>query len=64
MIPLVAGLFVIVEAMTNTGPQRLAANALEQMRSWKPLASAMSAAFEVARISNVMNNLPSGLIAG
>ncbi len=64
VIPLVAGLFVIVEGMTNAGAQRFAVNALEQMRFWKPLASGMSAAFGVALISNIMNNLPSGLIAG
>ena len=64
VIPLVAGLFVIVEGMTNAGAQRFAVNALEHMRSWKPLASGMSAAFGVALLSNVMNNLPSGLIAG
>ncbi len=64
VIPLVAGLFVIVEGMTNAGAQRFAVNALEQMRSWEPLASVMSTAFGVALVSNVMNNLPSGLIAG
>lgn len=64
VIPLVAGLFVIVEGMTNAGAQRFAVNALEQMQSWNPLASGMSAAFGVALVSNIMNNLPSGLIAG
>jgi arsenical pump membrane protein len=64
VIPLVAGLFVIVEGMTNAGAQRFAVNALERMESWNPFASGMSAAFGVALISNIMNNLPSGLIAG
>ncbi len=64
VLPLVAGLFVIVEGMTNAGAQRFAVNALERMQSWNPLASGMSAAFGVALISNIMNNLPSGLIAG
>lgn len=64
VIPLVAGLFVIVDGMTNAGAQQFAVSALEQMQSWNPLASGMSAAFGVALISNIMNNLPSGLIAG
>ncbi|MBV8867403.1 MAG: hypothetical protein JO210_18545 [Acidobacteriaceae bacterium] len=64
VIPLVTGLFVIVEGMTNAGAQQLAMKALQEMRSWRPLASGMSAAFGVALLSNVLNNLPSGLIAG
>jgi arsenical pump membrane protein len=58
VIPLVAGLFVIVEALNTAGALSLAANALRAERS------AFASAFGAALLSNMMNNLPSGLIAG
>lgn len=64
VIPLVAGLFVIVEAINRAGAQHAAVNALEQMKGWSPLSAAMSSAFGIAVISNLMNNLPIGLIGG
>ncbi len=64
VIPLVAGLFVIVEALNGAGALPAAVNALQEMKTWPPLSAALSSAFGVAFISNAMNNLPSGLISG
>ena len=64
VIPLVAGLFVIVEAMNRAGALQTTASALEHMRNWNSLSAAMSAAFGIGLISNLMNNLPVGLIGG
>lgn len=58
VIPLVAGLFVIVEAVNKAGALQAATVAFQTERS--PVLSA----FGVALVSNLMNNLPSGLIAG
>jgi arsenical pump membrane protein len=61
---LVAGLFVIVEAMSQAGLLQVA----EQGIGWlvtKPHAVAdLSSAFGVAVISNLMNNLPVALASG
>ncbi len=64
VIPLVAGLFVIVEALNGAGALHAAVDVLEEMKTWPPLSAALSSAFGVAFISNAMNNLPSGLISG
>jgi arsenical pump membrane protein len=64
VLPLVAGLFVIVEAMNAGGALSAAVRALHEMKSWPPLAAAFSSGFGIALISNLMNNLPSGLISG
>jgi arsenical pump membrane protein len=64
IIPLVAGLFVIVEALNGAGALHGTVKALQAMKTWTPLSAAFSSAFGIALISNVMNNLPSGLISG
>jgi arsenical pump membrane protein len=64
VLPLVAGLFVVVEALRHAGAAALARQALDTLRNWPPVAGALAASFGVAAISNLMNNLPSGLIAG
>lgn len=64
VIPLVAGLFVVVEAMNGAGAQHLAVVALENLKTWPVLQGSLSAGFGVALISNMMNNLPSGLVSG
>ncbi|MBV9082366.1 MAG: arsenic transporter [Acidobacteriaceae bacterium] len=63
VIPLVAGLFVIVEALNGTGALHATVTALRDMKAWPMLSSAFASAFGVALISDVMNNLPSGLIS-
>ncbi|MCU1258426.1 MAG: Arsenic transporter [Bryobacterales bacterium] len=58
VLPLVAGLFVLVEALNGAGARAVSRQALEHA-----FASPLSAAFGVAILSNLMNNLPVGLIA-
>ena len=62
VLPLVAGLFVIVEALDATGGLRLFRNVLERLTEWTPVAAHLATAFGFAAISNLINNLPVGLI--
>lgn len=64
VIPLVAALFVIVAGINRAGALPAAVSALQTMKSWPAVRAALCAAFSVAALSNVLNNLPSGLIAG
>ena len=64
VLPLVAGLFVIVEAMNTAGALGAAVHALDTLKPWPPIAASLSSGFGIAVISNLMNNLPSGLISG
>lgn len=64
VIPLVAGLFVIIEALNGAGAQGLVVSALRELSSWPPAAAVLSSAFGLALLSNLMNNLPIGLIGG
>jgi arsenical pump membrane protein len=64
VLTLVAGLFVIVEAMNGAGALGEAVQSLQEMKNWPPLEAALSSGFGIALISNLMNNLPSGLISG
>ncbi len=61
---LVAGLFVLVSAVDETGLLRVLGRATAAASSWsKPLGLA-AAAFSTGVGSNLINNLPAGLIAG
>lgn len=62
VLPLVAGLFVLVEAMEGAGLLPAARAGLSSLASWPPLAAKLAAGFGFGLISNVMNNLPVGLI--
>jgi arsenical pump membrane protein len=62
VLPLVAGLFVIVEALDSAGGLQLAQNFLDKMTEWSPLAANLTTAFGIAVASNLINNLPVGLI--
>ncbi len=64
VIALVAGLFVIVEAMNGAGALGAVTRALQEMKAWRPLTAALTSGFGIALLSNLMNNLPSGLISG
>lgn len=64
VIPLVAGLFILVEAINRAGASQISQAALQAISSWKPVPAALTAAFGVGLGSNVINNLPLGLIAG
>ena len=62
VLPLVAGLFVLVGALEHAGALPLAVAALHRLATWSPTASATSAAFGVGLAANILNNLPVGLI--
>ena len=64
VLPLVAGLFVIVEALNQAGALSAAVRALRTLSHWPTLNAALASGFGVALLSNLMNNLPSGLISG
>ena len=62
VIPLVAGLFIIVEALKDAGTLRIAQDTLQIVSAWPVFRGDLAGAFGVALISNLMNNLPVGLI--
>lgn len=64
VIPLVAGLFVMVEAIDSVGAMRVAIDVLHRAQSMPAAAGAYAAAFAVGIGNNLVNNLPLGLIAG
>jgi arsenical pump membrane protein len=64
VLPLVAGLFVIVAALNRAGMLRLTQAALEWLAHTPDGYGKFIGAFAVALLSNVMNNLPVGLASG
>jgi arsenical pump membrane protein len=64
VLPLVAGLFILVEALENTGVLQTLANLLKQAAQAAPAETAWGGGILVAVLSNVVNNLPAGLLAG
>jgi arsenical pump membrane protein len=64
VLPLVAGLFVLVESLNRAGALRDVSNALQWCAGLPQMAGGLSVSFGVAALSNVMNNLPAGLLAG
>lgn len=64
VLPLVAGLFVLVAAVNQAGMLTVSRNALQRAATLGPVAGSLSAAFGVAGLANIANNLPVGLIAG
>ncbi len=64
IIPLVAGLFVIVEALNKTGLIQTLTNILNQNTAHSVVPTVWGSGFITAFASNLMNNLPVGLIAG
>jgi len=63
VIPLVAGLFVMVEAIERTGLTSALAEMLNAASHASTPGAAAGAGGVLALVSNVMNNLPAGLIA-
>lgn len=63
VLPLVAGLFVLVEALDHTGVIAALTGALRASMGHAPRAVAAAAGAAVAVAGNVTNNLPAGLIA-
>jgi arsenical pump membrane protein len=64
VLPLVAGLFILVEALDKTGIMRMITTLLHDMAERSATSAAWGAGIIVAIASNLMNNLPVGLIAG
>lgn len=64
VLPLVAGLFVLVEALDQAGARAGIVSAIRYCAELSPVAGSLAASFGVALLSNLMNNLPSGLLTG
>ena len=64
VLPLVAGLFVLVEAVNRAGALREVGSILDACARMPDVWGAMAASFGIAGLSNLVNNLPSGLLAG
>jgi arsenical pump membrane protein len=64
VLPLVGGLFVLVEALEKTGVISRLADILHDAGAQSPVFSEWGVGFIVAFASNLLNNLPVGLIAG
>jgi arsenical pump membrane protein len=61
---LVAGLFVMVDAMESVGAMQLTWRSLEWAQRLGPGAGSLVTGFAVGIANNLVNNLPLGLIAG
>jgi arsenical pump membrane protein len=64
VLPLVAGLFAIVEALDRTGLIGILARLLREAATESQALTGWAAGIVVALACNMMNNLPAGLIAG
>ena len=64
VLPLVAGLFVLVEALDKTGLIDIITTLLHNAAQRSAIWAAWGAGIVVAVASNLVNNLPTGLIAG
>jgi len=64
VLPLVAGLFVIVEALNKTGLTQTLTSLLQDHAAHSLTATVWGSGIIVALSCNLMNNLPAGLIAG
>ncbi|MCP1847868.1 MULTISPECIES: arsenic transporter [unclassified Bradyrhizobium] len=63
VLPLVAGLFILVEGLNRTGVLPALAEELERTAARSPHATSWGAGVITAIASNLINNLPMGLIA-
>jgi arsenical pump membrane protein len=64
VLPLVAGLFMIVEALNRAGMMRLMHEGLAWLASVHDGVGKFAGGFGVALLSNLTNNLPAGLAVG
>ena len=64
VLPLVAGLFVLVEALQRTGVTDDLAALLQELVRWSATGAAWTAGGLLAVGCNLVNNLPAGLVAG
>ncbi len=63
VLPLVAGLFVLVESLNRTGVIGAVASALSRGVAQSAVGASLGSGALIAVVSNLMNNLPAGLIA-
>jgi arsenical pump membrane protein len=64
VLPLVAGLFVIVQALDHAGIIGMLRSLLQDVAQQSAASAAWASGIAVALASNLLNNLPVGLIAG
>ena len=64
VLPLVAGLFVLVQSLEKTGVTDALAHELHDLVQWSATGSAWIAGIVLAVGTNLVNNLPAGLVAG
>lgn len=64
VLPLVAGLFVVVEAVNRTGVTAALSHALQALSIRSEMQAVAVSGTVVAVVSNLVNNLPAGLFAG
>jgi arsenical pump membrane protein len=63
VLPLVAGLFILVEGLNRTGALSALARVLKEAATASPQTTSWIAGIVVALAANLLNNLPMGLIA-
>ena len=64
ILPLVAGLFVLVEALDRSGLLNALIHLLQMATDRSAMAATWGTGVTLALISNLVNNLPAGLLAG
>jgi arsenical pump membrane protein len=64
VLPLVAGLFVLVESLEKTGVTKALADVMQGLVQHSATAAAWASGVVLAVGCNVVNNLPAGLVAG
>jgi arsenical pump membrane protein len=62
VLPMVAGLFVIIQALDLAGAIEQVRTVLLHIESWTPVAASFAAACGAALACNIANNLPVGLL--
>jgi arsenical pump membrane protein len=63
VLPLVAGLFILVDAVEQTGVLHALAAYLRDAAATSPRQTTVVSGIAIALLSNAMNNLPAGLLA-
>ncbi len=64
VLAFVAGLFVMIQGLDSTGLLELTRAGIKALAAWPPVPAVLSAGAATTVASNLMNNLPAGLIAG
>ena len=64
VLPLVAGLFILVEALDHSGVIQLLSDRLRELAQHSTSLTAAGSGMLIGIVSNLINNLPAGLIGG